>query len=251
MKKSYLGTFLILTSSCFVANSALATVFNFDSSNNQGWRSVGLYDDGGLTPIPGNFGDDPAPWNDIINFPTPGTTDPVDGKGAILLGSGGFGFPSSPTGDTFLHWDLNSPDLSADSQWQNITSFTYAVTGENIAVIGDSFVQAVMNVRRPDNTETSFTDGVFNQLFGTIDPTNSPTPWTIFTVDVAGLGIPVGSTITGLNLRFFFNAGSPNGHDGFFGVDNVTPVAAAQMPSPGTLVLLGTLLPLLARKVRR
>jgi len=203
---------------------AHATTFTFDADN-QAWRNAGLYHNGDLTPIAGFFGDDPAFWfND-------------GGNGVLLLGSGGFPFPDSPSG--FLHWDLNSPSLSGDAQWQGISSFSYDVKGEQIAVIGDSWVQAVVHVRKPDLTESYYTDGIFNQLFGSLSPT--PTPWTTFSVDVASLGIPAGSTILDLNIRFVFESGSPNGHDGFFFFDNVTPRAdGGPIPEPASLLLLAT-----------
>jgi len=222
----------IAVSASLAASSASAAPFTFNADN-ENWRLAGLYDDGGLTPVVGYFGDDPAAW-----FNNGGGAH----GGVILLGSGGFGFPSSPSGSQFLHWDLNSPDLSAAADWQGIGSFTYDVTGENIAITGDSFVQGVIRVRKPDNSIVYYTDNVFHQLLGSLDP--NPTPWTTFSLDVAGLGVPVGSTLLDLNLRFFFEAGSPNGHDGYFFLDNVMPVAGGggggTIPEPSLLLLLGT-----------
>jgi hypothetical protein len=214
--------------------------FTFDA-NNQGWRLAGLYDDGDLTPIAGFFGDDPAGW-----FNAGGAHG-----GVLLLGSGGFTFPDSPSGSNFLHWDLNSPDLSGNAEWQGIDSFTYDVTGENIAITGDSSVQGVVKVRNPDNTVSYYTDGVFHPLLGTVG--GNPTPWTTFSVDVGGLGLPAGSTLLGLNIRFFFEAGSPNSHDGYFFLDNVTPVAGGggTVPEPASLLLVGMGIALVATLRRR
>lgn len=221
----------IAVSASLAAFSASAAPFTFNA-NNENWRLAGLYDDGGLDPIPGFFGDDPAPW-----FNSGGAHG-----GVLLLGSGGFTFPSSPTADPFLHWDLNSPDLSAAADWQGISSFTYDVNGENIAITGDSFVQGVIRVRKPDNSISYYTDNVFHQLLGSLDP--NPTPWTTLSLDVASLGVPLGSTLLDLNIRFFFEAGSPNGHDGYFFLDNVMPVAGGggggTVPEPSLLLLLGT-----------
>ena len=204
----------------FLASTVQATTFDF-ATDNQGWSLAGFYDDGGLVPISGFFSDGPAPWSPLET-------------GVILLGSGGATNPASPTGDSFIHWDLNSPDLSADSQWQGIQSFTYDVSGEQIAVTGDTFVQAVLLIQLEDGTDTFFTDGIFNQIFGTLNP-GGPTPWTTYTVDMSGL--PAGSTLTGLNMRFFFQP-EPFGHDGYFLLDNVTP--GSKVPEPVTMLLLGT-----------
>ena len=235
----------IAVSAGLVVSPASAGTFTFNA-NNEGWRLAGLYDDGGLTEVPGWFGDDPALW-----FNAGGAHG-----GVILLGSGGFDFPDSPTGSQFLHWDLNSPDLSGAADWQGIGSFTYDVKGASppgIAITGDSYVQGVIRVLKPDATISYYTDGVFHQLFGILDPI--PTPWTTFSLNVAGLGVPVGSTLLNLNIRFFFEAGSPNGHDGFFELDNVTPVAGGEgeglIPEPGTMILLGSGLVGLVRFARR
>ena len=97
---------LFILSLIFFVSIAHSTTFDFNTDN-QGWRKVGLYDGDSLDPIPGYFSDDPAPWSD------------VPGSGAIYLGSGGFTMPASPSGGTYLHWDLNSPDLSGNAGYQH------------------------------------------------------------------------------------------------------------------------------------
>jgi hypothetical protein len=183
----------------------IVPVFNFNA-NNQGWRMVGLYDDGDLTPVPDFFSDDPAGWTNVTR------------SGAIALGSGGFKTPPSPTRDTFLHWDFNSPDLSTDTQWQGISAFSYDITGDFLAsssVSQNVFVQAVLHVRKPDSTESFFTDFSFHEIpleFG---------GWVTHTLDVTSLGMPAGTILLNVNLRIFFNAST--GYDGFILVDNVIP----------------------------
>lgn len=101
-----------LTLTCiFVASTASATIFDFNNGTNQGWRRIGLYDDGGLSPISGAFSNDPAPFSDGQNSPgSPPAFDPLgDGIGSIAVGTGGFTTPASPTGNSFLHWDQPCP----------------------------------------------------------------------------------------------------------------------------------------------
>ena len=206
MKRKMSGFLFILTFFLFVS-PAFSTTFNFNT-NNQGWRSVGLYDNGGLNQIPGHFSDDPAPWSS------------VSGSGAILVGSGGFTMPPSPTGDQFLHWDLNSPVLSSDSQWQGITALKYDVTGKYIHSFQKIYVQAVLIVIKPGGSTGYFTDAMYHEI-----PLEASGGWATHTVDVTSLGMPAGTVIQKINLRFFFDAGS--GHDGFIMLDNVTPISGS------------------------
>ena len=204
MKRNTIGIFWILTFFLF-ASPALSSTFTFDT-NNQGWRGVGLYDGGGFDQIPGCFSDDSAGWSS------------VSGSGALLLGSGGFTMPYSPTGNQYLHWDLNSPDLSADGQWQGVTAFRYDVTGKYMASFNSIYVQAVLHVEKPDGSTSYFTDEVFHEI-----PLEASGGWATHTVDVTDLGMPAGTVILDVNFRIFFEAGS--GHDGFIMVDNVIPIS--------------------------
>ena len=195
--------FLFLLLLFVFVSPALSETFTFDTSN-QGWQQVGLYDGGGLMQVPGFFDSNPAPWSDLF------------GSGAILIGSGGFTMPDSPTNNLYLHWDLNSPHLGNDSQWQGITSFQYDVTGQYMASFQPVYVQAVLLVQKPDGTITYFTDGIFNEI-----PMESAGQWSTYTVDVESLSMPANTIILNVNLRFFFRSGS--GHDGYLRVDNVIP----------------------------
>ena len=168
---------------------------------------VGLYDAGGLNPITDYFSNDPAPHTSAYGSPS---------AGAIMLGSGGFTFPSSPTGDTYLHWDLNSPNISSNAQWQGISSFSYRITGQYISTTRPIYVQAVLRVRKPDSTIAYFTDGNFPEIY-----TESSGYWQTRNVNVSSLGMPAGTTILNINLRIFFEAES--GHDGYVLVDHVVP----------------------------
>ena len=207
MKHHNVSGVLSILALFFFVSVAHSTTFDFNTDN-QGWRRVGLYDCGSLDPIPGYFSDDPAPWSD------------VPGSGAIYLGSGGFTMPASPSGSTYLHWDLNSPDLSGNVQWQGITSFTYDVTGEYMWSSATIYIQAVLHVKKSDGTESYFSDFQFHEI-----PLESAGAWDSHTLDVTNLGLPAGATILGVNLRIFFEASS--GHDGFIFVDNVTPAGAS------------------------
>ena len=188
-----------------------SAAFDFPS-NNEAWRTLGLYDDGGLTPVPGWFSDDPAGWFALWGSP---------GLGALILGSGGFTFPPSPTGSPFLHWDLNSPDVSGTASWQGISSFSYNITGDEIATTAAIYVEAVLRVRKPDNTISYFTDNIFHEI-----PTAPSGSWDTHTVNVAALGMPAGTTILNVNLRIFFEPSS--GHDGYVAVDHVVPTGVSK-----------------------
>jgi hypothetical protein len=129
--------------------------------------------------------------------------------------------PPSPTSNSYLHWDLNSPDLSGQADWQAATSFSYDVFGGMAsAQATNNWVQAILKVRKPDNSISYFTDGQFRPI-----PTQqSPgfETWQSFTVNVNALGVPVGSTLLGLNMRFFFEPDFA--YDGYIFLDNVVPV---------------------------
>ncbi|MEA1867913.1 MAG: FG-GAP repeat protein [Thermodesulfobacteriota bacterium] len=204
MKHHNVSGVLSILALIFFVSVAHSTTFDFNTDN-QGWKRVGLYDNGSLVPVPGYFSDDPAQWSD------------VPGSGAIALGSGGFTMPASPSGSTYLHWDLNSPDLNGNVQWQGITSFTYDVTGEYMWSSANIYIQAVLHVKKSDGTESYFSDFQFHEI-----PLESAGAWDSHTLDVTSLGLPAGATILGVNLRIFFEASS--GHDGFIFVDNVTPI---------------------------
>lgn len=228
---------LTTTAVTLVNTNALATTFDFNNGTSQGWRRIGFYDNGGLTPIPGFFTDDPATFFDGQNSPgSPPAFDPLgDGVGSTGVGTGGFITPASPTGDAFIHWDLNSPDLSSDLQWQNISKFTYDVTGGGMfSPNGVNFVQAVLRVELPNGTNTFFSDGVFNPI--TISQPYGQSSWTTYTVDVSAFSIPTGSILQGVDFRTFFTP--QEGYDGFIGFDNVTPMSdePTTTPEPGTIL---------------
>ena len=187
------------------ANFTIATVFNFDL-NTQGWRMVGLYDDGDLTPIAGFFDDRSPPYYDPNEA----------GFGAIALGENDFDLPASSSGSQSLHWDLNSPDLSNYLDWQASPNITYDITGEFINSSSPIFVEAVLHVRKPDGAESYFSDFAFHPI-----PLGSSGGWNTHSLDVTSLGIPSGTVILNLNLRIFFDPLSSI--DGYIAVDNVTP----------------------------
>jgi hypothetical protein len=179
-------------------------IFNFNS-NNQGWNRAGFYDSGGLTQIAGYFQNLPVGWT----------------NGVIYIGSDSLTLPPSPSGDTWIHWDFNSPDLSSDVLWNGATSFTYDISGANMTgYTGDSLhpisVQAVLHVRRPDLTESYFTDAQFHPI-----PLGSLGGWSTQTVNISALGMPVGTVILNINLRIFFQSSSSIG--GHIMLDNVIP----------------------------
>jgi hypothetical protein len=92
----------------FLTSPIYSQTFDFNNGTNQGWRRVGLYDNGGLTPIPGFFSNDPAPWVDGQNSPNaPPGFDPLGNNiGALAVGTGGATYPNSPTNNSNIHWDL-------------------------------------------------------------------------------------------------------------------------------------------------
>ena len=179
-----------------VENDTFGFTFN---SNNQGWRRAGFYDGGGLSQIQGYFVETSVGWT----------------NGIIYIGSSSLTLPASPSGDNWIHWDFNSPDLRNDDSWNAATSFSYRISGEDMTgYTGDSiYVQAVLHVLRPDLTESYFTDGGFH-------PISLGTPgWATHTVNIAGLGMPAGTRIININLRVFFRPSSFIG--GHIMLDNV------------------------------
>ena len=208
------------TSTCIVtmdqsrdvtANFTRVTVFYF-TANNQGWRVVGYYDDGGLVAVNGYFSNVPAIWTDTYD------------SGAIIMGSEDFTTPPSPSGDKWLHRDFNSPDLSTDTSWQGATSISYDVAAFMDPYWDSIYVQAVLHVRKPDLTESYFSDFIQHEI-----PLDDQS-WNKHTLDVSALGMPAGTVVLNLNLRIFYKASS--GYNGFVLVDNVIPTPG--IPSPPT-----------------
>jgi hypothetical protein len=191
-------------------------IFAFDT-NNQGWRLVGLYDDGGLNEIPGDcngnpcFSDVPAPWLES------------SGSESSRIGAGPgdrLTMPPSPTGDAFLHWDLNSPDLSLDNRWQRLKALKYDVKGGTLSSTGgsnDVYVQTVLHVKKPDGSESFFTDRVFHNI-----PLGKPNElnWATHTLNIETLNMPEGTIILDINFRVFLLAEEV--FDGYIWIDNVT-----------------------------
>jgi len=186
--------------------------FNVDY---QGWRAVGLFDDLGITPIDGWFVNVAAPWN---------SDDGQPGAGVIGVGSPTLvQFPASPSGALELHADLLSPDLTAYTEWQSTTGFSYNVTGAWMAVDQPVSVAAILWVKKPDSSIAIYSDGLFHNI-----PTFTSGTWTTHSVDVSALGIPSGSTITNVELLFKFVPGS--WVYGFLIVDHVVPTEAPTLP---------------------
>jgi hypothetical protein len=177
-------------------------IFNFNSDN-QGWSRAGFYDDGGITPIEGYFSDLPVGWT----------------NGIIYIGSSNLTLPPSPTSNTWIHWDFNSPDLSNDVLWNGASSFSYDISGQSMTGYtgGEIYFQTVLRVRKPDLTVGYFTDNYnpFPLSFG------SQAGWTTHTVNVSAFGMPVGAVIININIRIFFKAQSFIG--GYIMLDNVIP----------------------------
>ncbi len=214
------GVWLAVLLAGLTARSARADGgFAFDDGTNQGWRSIGLYDDGGLTKIPGWDWDDPAGWIDHYNSPdAPPNWDAYDNDGVIILGSGGHTFPASPGGSSWLHWDLVSPDLSGDLRWQEMAGLDYDVCGQAIWASGDIYVQAVLRLEDATGGETYYAE-----QFHLIDSTSggAGTPWTTVTAHLPDR--PTGLTLRDVSLRVFFEPST--GIDGYVLVDDVEPHA--------------------------
>ena len=172
-----------------VASACQAIDFTFDGGSKQGWQRRGWYDGGGLDPVSGYFTDQPA----------------SAAFGSLILGFGEGGFaPASPNGYSFLHQDFDSPDLGTQADWQSAGTLSYDVLG-NLNTAGGApatWVQAVLKVRKPDSSVSYFTDGLFHEIPTRDQPGYGV--WQTHTVDIDALGIPSGSTLMNLNMRFFF-----------------------------------------------
>jgi hypothetical protein len=211
--KKIVFTVLFMIMSLIYLSHADAKTFKF-YHDNQGWTASGFYDDQYLNPINGNFGTDGAPYFTNANASE-------DHIGVLTLGTGGSSVPQSPTNSKWVHYDLNSPDLSHDGDWQGITSFSYDITGEQMMIATvkrDVFVQAVVLAQAPgQSSETYYTDGQFHKVRTTLDGGS----WETHTFNLSSAKVPSGAIIKKVNLRIFFNPGTAV--DGFIYVDNVAP----------------------------
>ncbi len=189
---------MMLTLSLVRISAAAAPAFAYDfSANSQGWRFMGLYDGGGLTPLP-DFMIAKNPWTNI------------DGNaGAILLGQEGFRL-QSPSGDAWVHGDLNSPDL-AYSPKSGFLGLRFDITGAHMASTASVYVQAVMVVRRPNE----ISDRLYRSEFLEV-PLGEDGAWDTHTV---AMQFPSGTILKKINLRVFFETSSF--YWGWILVDNV------------------------------
>jgi autotransporter-associated beta strand protein len=210
---------------------AYCQAIDFNNGTNQGWTRAGFFDDGGATPIPGAFVDEPAPWTGDYNWPNvpPDAVAPA-GHGAIILGGNGLA-PTSPTGDVFVHWEFNSPDFSSDPVWREPTSFRFGLLGDISSASGAfNFVQVIWHVIRPDGVESFFREfdlqtntPIFHQV------TQNATAWE--TIDVVHT-LPEGTQVLDLFFRVFFESGNP--YSGFIAIDEIVPIdIVAVWSSPG------------------
>jgi hypothetical protein len=203
------------------SSAQVGGVFGFDDGTPQGWRIAGLYEDGGLEPIPDFFSDVPAPWRDDLDAPSaPPGVDKNDGLiGAIVLGKS----PGQvyPVGLTFWAWHFNSPDLDSLPEWQSATKARIRVTNlmTTEGPASRNWIQFVVVIEDVDHAIRYFTDGVFHEI-----PPNVPLAsrsWSTSTLDIASLRLPQPSTLRRLQLRVF---GENDYYAGFIALDDVTPM---------------------------
>jgi hypothetical protein len=165
--------------------------------DSQGWQSMGFYDDGGLSRLPG-FVQSGNPWTNI------------DGNGgAILVGQEG-ATPQNPGPEEVVHFDLNSPNLN----YVPGRSFevTYDVTGSHMVSDAQIWVQTVLVVRLPNE----LSDRRYGSAFQPV-PLGEDGAWE--TVNVTAR-FPAGTTVKKINFRVFFEAGTP--YNGWILLDNVS-----------------------------
>ncbi|MDR4498965.1 MAG: hypothetical protein MRK02_13765 [Candidatus Scalindua sp.] len=189
------------------------TGFHFNDGANEGWRLIGLFDRDQFDPIPESFSDRTAPFSLSHNSPTATPyRDPLsNGTGSIYVDIDNL-LPGSPSNSQYVHWDLNSPDLSGDVRWQGISTFSYDIVNDITSRDVSSYVMAALLVKTPDLKEEYFVD--MRKVFHN----NS---WRTYKVNVKELNIPGGSTVLAVNLRIFFEVRKT--YDGFIRVDNVIP----------------------------
>ena len=199
MNKTFRAMFLVTVTFSLVRIAAAiepAFTYNF-SANSQGWRYMGLYDGGGLTPL-AEFIMVKNPWTDI------------DGNGgAILLGQEGFA-TQSPSGAAWVHGDLNSPDLAYVPKSRTF-GLKFDITGTHMASADTVFVQAVVVVRRPNE----ISDRLYRSEFLEV-PLGDDGAWDTHTFSVP---LTSGTVIKKINLRIYFETSSL--YWGWILVDNV------------------------------
>ncbi|MDR4498998.1 MAG: hypothetical protein MRK02_13930 [Candidatus Scalindua sp.] len=195
------------------AGKECGTGFHFNDGANEGWRLIGLFDRDQFDPIPESFSDRTAPFSLSHNSPTATPyRDPLsNGTGSIYVDIDNL-LPGSPSNSQYVHWDLNSPDLSGDVRWQGISTFSYDIVNAITSRDVSSYVMAALLVKTPDLKEEYFVD--MRKVFHN----NS---WRTYKVNVKELNIPGGSTVLAVNLRIFFEVRKT--YDGFIRVDNVIP----------------------------
>ena len=189
---------MMLTVSLVCISAPAQAAFQYDfSSNSEGWRFMGLYDGSGLTPL-NNFMIAKNPWTGI------------DGNnGAILLGQEGF-TTQSPTGNAWVHGDLNSPDLGYRPKSRFI-GLSYDITGSHMSSTARVYVQAVIVVRQPNEISDRLYRSDSLQV-----PLADNGAWDTHTLS---LMLPAGTIVKKINLRIYFETGSL--YSGWIMVDNV------------------------------
>ena len=235
-KISVLALFLLCTAAplLFIPPVGFAANFNFDSGNLEGWTMQGIGDSSTFTyhaPNPFTFY-----WDDATQYPGSLTTsahsDPVNNLGSAAAKSTSLVLPAGfPSGATFWFIDLISPDLTADTAWQNITGLSLKLRGDNNVA---SHAQILLDVtRKSDGTKLNYMetsaagDGVFHDIL-----TDNNTLWYLPAVHWMNLYPHFGDlsnyTINNVQIRIFgykSNAGSSKSD--WVNIDNVVPITGA------------------------
>lgn len=182
---------------------APASCFAFDSGNNtQGWTVDGIYD--GDTQVKVTQCSDTLfqniLWDDLTNWPGGPYND---GKGSMLLFVTPTCFPTQSSQlQNSWRFDLVSPSLEGNSDWQNIGGYTFRVKTNAPGTFNTGMiVQALLKLRKVDGTITWYRQVDTNNqpVWHVLDSTDwkviewpipIPANWVVLDVHIRVFGVP-------------------------------------------------------------
>jgi hypothetical protein len=180
------------TSTSAVTNRSLSVLepvgcFDFRNQSLQGVTVKGFFDADTTTIVtPAKV--TPA-WSSVGFFGLNAT------DGSVFLDLSGAHPPSANQVDEFYRFDVVSPDLSANQNWQNLTGVSFRFMSTNSEAY---FLHAVVRARKPDGSIALFTQTDANGV-----PLTAPALGDTFQTMIDRVAMPAGSTVVGVDVRVF------------------------------------------------